>query len=239
MNRFRGLTAVVTGGSKGIGAACVRRLAAEGAGVVFTYRSDEASAAAVAEQAGAKAQRADALDEERMKDFFKGVGRVNVLVNNVGGAWLAGLEHMTPELFQRVLGKNVYSLVIATREASPYFVNGSAVVNVSSVVADLNPVGDGMAMYNAAKSAVNSLTKTFAKELAPRGVRVNTVSPGPTETEGVAKRIDEMRLVASASPLGRMALPSEVAAVVAFLASADASMVTGETVRVSGGLGCG
>jgi 3-oxoacyl-[acyl-carrier protein] reductase len=243
--RLDGKVAVVTGASKGIGAAIARRLGAEGAAVVVNYSSSrEGADRAVADIAadGGKAVAAQAnvakqAEIERLFDLTKKTfGRVDVLVNNAGIYEFAPVGQITEEHFHRHFNLNVLGLILATQEALKHFgPEGGSIINISSVVSTLSPAGS--AVYNATKSAVDGLTRTFAKELGSRKIRVNSVNPGPVETEGThaAGLIEEFKTFAALTPLGRIGQPQDIAPVVAFLASSDAGWITGETLYASGG----
>lgn len=245
--RLAGKVAVVTGASKGIGAAIARRLAADGAAVVVNYASDGAGAervvAEITEREGrAVAVRADVSKEADVVRLFeeaKGAfGRVDVLVNNAGVYEFAPLEQVTAEHFRRQYDLNVLGLLFATREAVRHFgPDGGSVVNVSSVAATSAP--PNASVYSGTKAAVNAISRSLAQELGPRKVRVNAVNPGMVETEGVhaagLAESDFRRQIEAQTPLGRIGRPDDIAPAVAYLASDEASWVTGETLYLSGG----
>jgi 3-oxoacyl-[acyl-carrier protein] reductase len=247
MARLIGKVAVVTGGSLGIGAGIVEKLAAEGAAVVFTYARSEKPAAELAAKVAAAGGRAVAVKTDvrsepevaaligtAMKEF----GRVDVLVNNAGVYEFAPIEAITEEHYSRQFDTNVKGLLFATREAVKAFDGkGGVVVNISSVVAEMPPPMGSV--YSATKAAVDAITKSLAAELGQKRIRVVSVNPGSTESEGFS-RMDQTGEIAksfvSQTPLGRMGRPSDIANVVAFLASDEAGWVTGTTVTVSGGI---
>jgi len=241
-----GKVAVVTGASKGIGAAIAKRLAAEGAAVVVNYASSKADADKVVSAitaGGGKsiAVQADVAKKADIDRLFaetkKAFGRLDMLVNNAGVYELAPVDQITESLFHRHFNLNVLGLILTTQEALNYFgPAGGSIVNISSVVSTLSPAGN--AVYNATKSAVDGLTRTFAKELGLRKIRVNSVNPGPIETEGTrsAGMADRFQAYASVTPLGRIGQPEDIAPAVVFLASPDSGWITGETLYVSGGL---
>jgi 3-oxoacyl-[acyl-carrier protein] reductase len=245
--KLEGKVVVVTGASKGIGAEIARRLAAEGAAVVVNYASSKAGADKVVAQIVAKggkaaAVRADVAKPEDITALFattkKEFGRLDVLVNNAGIYEFSPLEGVTPEHFHKQFNLNVLGLVLSTQEAVRHFgPNGGSVVNISSVVATLAP--PNAAVYSATKAAVDAITKSLAKELGPKGVRVNSVNPGLVETEGTHSQgitESEMRKqVEAQTPLGRIGQVDDIAPAVAFLASDDAKWITGETLYISGG----
>ena len=244
--KLGGKVAVVTGASKGIGAAIAKQLAAEGAAVVANYASSKTGAEqVVAEIAGsggkAIAVPADVAKKADIKRLFarteKAFGQLDILVNNAGIYQNVPLGQITEEHFHRHFNLNVLGLILTTQEALHHFPpEGGSIVNTSSVVSTLSPAG--MAVYNATKSAVDNLTRTFAKELGPRKIRVNSVNPGPVETEGTRSSgiIDEFQAITASIPLGRIGQPQDIASAVAFLASPESGWITGETLYVSGGL---
>ena len=247
MSRLEGKVAVVTGASKGIGAAIAKALAWDGAAVVVNYASSQAGADAVVEaitSAGGRAvavqgdvsrpAQAQALIEAAVERF----GRLDVLVNNAGVYESAPIEMVTEEHYRRVFDVNVLGVLLATQAAAKHLGDGGSVVNISSVVASLHP--PTLAVYTGTKGAVNAITGVLAKELAPRRIRVNTVSPGLVVTEGahaagIIGSDAEAGFVAM-TPLGRAGQPDDIADVVAFLASDDARWLTGEDITASGGL---
>jgi 3-oxoacyl-[acyl-carrier protein] reductase len=247
MSKLTGKVAVVTGASKGIGAGIARSLAAEGAAVVVNYAtSREGADKTVAEiaQAGGKAvavqgdvsKKADLvrLFAETKKTF----GRLDILVNNAGVYAFTPLEDITEEHFHRHFDLNVLGTILAAQEAVKYFdEKGGSIINLSSVVSTLGI--PGAAVYSATKGAVNTLTLVLAKELGPKKIRVNGVAPGMVETEGTAaagmSEGDMRKEIESKTPVGRIGQPKDIASVVTFLASDEASWVSGETWFVSGG----
>lgn len=244
--KLSGKVAVVTGASKGIGAAIARALAAEGAAVVVNYASSRPDAdRVVADIVGAggralavRANVAVPADIERLfAETMAAFGRLDVLVNNAGIYQSAALAEITPELFHRHFDLNVLGLILTTQAAVKHFpAEGGSIINTSSVVSTLSLPGNGV--YNASKSAVDGLTRTFAKELALRKIRVNSVNPGLVETEGLHATgfMKHGSSVAQMTPMGRVGQPSDIAPGVVFLASADSGWMTGETLYLSGGL---
>lgn len=238
--------ALVTGGSRGIGAAVVKRLAHDGTRVVVNYARDaEAAQSVVAEVAAAGGEavalQADLSEVEaarRLVAEAAGIwGRLDILVNNAGVAEMLPLEQATPEHLERVWSVNVRGLLLTTQEAVRHFgAGGGRIINLSSGAVQAAP--PGMSVYSASKAAVETLTRTFAAELGPRGVTVNAVSPGLTETDMLRQALTpEYRAqMIARTPLRRLGQPEDVADVVAFLASDDARWITGAILPVSGGL---
>jgi len=247
MKKLAGKVAVVTGASKGIGAAIAKQLANDGASVVVNYATSKDGAEKVVSeitQAGGKAIAVGgsvAKEAELAKLFDetkKAFGKVDVLVNNAGVYGFAPLEQVTAEEYNRQFDTNVLGLLLATKAALPHFPGeGGSVINISSVVSTLAPAATSV--YSSTKGAVDTITKTLAKELGPRKIRVNSINPGFVVTEGshsagLAGSEFEKNAVAS-TPLGRAGQPEDIALPVAFLASDDARWITGETIFVSGG----
>jgi 3-oxoacyl-[acyl-carrier protein] reductase len=248
--KLTGKVAVVTGASKGIGAAIARHLAAAGAAVVVNYASSKEGAdRVVAEVTGrggrAVAVQADVAKPADVRRLFaeakKAFGRLDVLVNNAGIYQFAPLEEVTPEHFHKQFDLNVLGLLLATQEAVKHFgPDGGSVINISSVVSTYAPAYTSV--YSATKAAVDAVTRSLAKELGPRKVRVNSINPGMVETEGTtsagitAGESDFRKQVESQTPLGRIGQTQDIAPAAVFLASADSAWITGETFYISGGL---
>jgi 3-oxoacyl-[acyl-carrier protein] reductase len=244
--KLTGKVAVVTGASKGIGAAIAMHLADEGAAVVVNYAAskegaDRVVAGIVAKGGKAIAVQANVANNTDIKRLFsatkKEFGLLDILVNNAGIYEVAPVGQITEEHFHRLFNINVLGLILTTQEALNHFgPAGGSIVNTSSLVSTLSP--GGTAVYNATKSAIDGLTRTFAKELGQRKIRVNSVNPGPIETEGVhsAGFIDQFQAFAAVSPLGRIGQPQDIAPAVVFLASSDSAWMTGETLYITGGL---
>ena len=246
-NKLSGKVAVVTGASKGIGAEIAKQLAANGAAVVVNYSSSKTGAdKVVAEITGAggkaiavQADMAKKADIERLfAETKKAFGRLDILVNNAGIYEFAPLENVSEELFHKQFNINVLGLIFATQAAVKLFDSaGGSVVNISSVVSTLGfPFAS---VYSGTKGAVDSVTRSLAKELGPRGIRVNAINPGMVETEGThAAGIEESEMqkqVLAGTPLGRLGKPRDIAGAAVFLASSDSGWVTGETLVISGG----
>lgn len=240
--------AVVTGASKGIGAAIARQLAAEGASVVVNYASSRAGADKTVEAITAAGGKAIAVQGDVSKkadidrlfaETKKSYGKVDILVNNAGIYEFAPLEQITEEHFRRQYDLNVLGVLLTTQEAVKLIgPEGGSVINISSVVSTYTPPGS--AVYSGTKAAVDALTKVLSKELGPKKIRVNAVNPGMVETEGTqSSGITDgefRKQVESQTPLGRIGQPHDIATIVNFLATNDASWITGETCFVSGGL---
>ena len=246
-NKLAGKVAVVTGASKGIGAAIAVSLAAEGAAVVVNYASSKAGAdkvVAAITVAGGKAiaVQADVSKSADISRLFsetkKAFGKVDVLVNNAGIYEFGSLENVTEEHFHKQFNLNVLGLLLTTQEAVKHFpTTGGSIVNISSVVGR-HPVA-GASVYSATKGAVDAITKSLAKELGPKQIRVNSLNPGMIETEGLHTagfaESDFRKHLEATTPLGRIGQPEDTAKVAVFLASDDSGWVTGETLLVSGG----
>jgi len=246
--KLEGQVAVVTGASKGIGAAIAEHLAAAGAAVVVNYASSRAGAEAVVQriqQTGGKAVavQADVSKLEDVRRLFaetnKAFGKLHILVNNAGIYEFAPLEAVNAEHFHKQFDLNVLGLLLTTQEAVKHFgPSGGSIVNISSVVATL--ARPNTSVYSGTKAAVNAITRSLAQELGPRKIRVNAVNPGLIETEGLhaagISGSDFQRQVEAQTPLGRIGRPQDIAPAVVFLASADSAWTTGETLYISGGL---
>jgi 3-oxoacyl-[acyl-carrier protein] reductase len=245
--KLDGKVAVVTGASKGIGASIARHLASEGASVVVNYASSKTGAEKVvseitAEGGSAIAVQADvgkATDIDRLfAETKRAFGKLDILVNNAGVFEFAPLENISEEHFHKQFNLNVLGLILTTQKAVEYFNGtGGSVINISSVAAISPPAG--AAVYSAPKGAVDAITKSLAKELGARNIRVNSINPGMVETEGVHAAgflgTDFHKQIVAQTPLGRIAQPQDIAKVAVFLASEDSGWISGETLLVSGG----
>lgn len=248
MNRLQGNIVIVTGASKGIGAAIAEHMAAEGASVVVNYASSKSGADAVVDRilrngGKAVAVQADVSQPDDIQRLFattnKAFGRLDILVNNAGIYEFSPLESITAEHFHKQYNLNVLGLLLVTQEAVKHFgPEGGSIINISSVVATL--ALPNAAVYSGTKAAVVAITKSLAKELGPRKIRVNAINPGMVETEGVhAAGIAESEFrtqTEAQTPLGRIGQPQDIAPAAVFLASPESAWITGETIYISGGL---
>jgi 3-oxoacyl-[acyl-carrier protein] reductase len=248
MSKLAGKVAVVTGASKGIGAGIAKALAAAGAAVVVNYASSSQGAErVVAEIKGnggkAIAVRGSVAKSAEVQQLFaetkKAFGSLDILVNNAGVYQFAPLEAITEDEFHREFNTNVLGLLLATQEAVKHFgPDGGSIVNIGSVASQTTPPMS--VIYTATKGAVDAITHVLAKELGPKKIRVNSINPGPVETEGthsagVIGSDFEAQMVAQ-TPLGRIAQPEDIAPLAVFLASSDSGWLTGEILLASGGM---
>ena len=244
-DNLKGKVAVVTGASRGIGAATAERLARDGATVVVNYSksvkaADEVVSRIKKEGGHASAHKADMSDPAQAKGLieaaFKEHGRLDILVNNASIANFLPLQAVDEKHVRAHFDLNVTGIIFATQAAAAYLPKeGGRVINVSALGATRAMPGIGV--YSASKAALNALTRVWAMELGPRGVTVNAVSPGPIETDmfRAAATEDVAKYLISRTSLGRIGVPADVADVVAFLASSNGRWVTGEVITVSGG----
>jgi 3-oxoacyl-[acyl-carrier protein] reductase len=245
--KLSGKVAVVTGASKGIGASIAQHLAAEGAAVVVNYATSREGADKVVAEVARRGGKAVAIqaDVARRADIQRlfaeaniAFGRVDILVKNAGVFEFAPIEEVTAEHFHRQFDLNVLGLLLTTQEALRYLgPEGGSIINISSVVATLAP--PTASVYSATKAAVDTVTRSLAKELGPRRIRVNSINPGMIETEGFhaagLAESDFRKQVEAQTPLGRIGQPGDIGPVAVFLASTDSGWITGETIHVSGG----
>jgi len=248
MGKLNGKVAVVTGASKGIGAGIAKALAAEGASVVVNYASSKEGADRVVHEIKASGGKAIAVqgDVSKQADITrlfaetkKAYGKVDVLVNNAGVYEFAPLEAITEELFHKQFNLNVLGLLLTTKEAVKLMgPEGGSVINISSGVSTIHP--PNTATYTGTKGAVDAITGVLAKELGPKKIRVNSINPGMIETEGVHAagfaEGDFRKWVEGQSPLGRIGQTDDISPTAVYLASADSKYLTGETLRVTGGI---
>jgi 3-oxoacyl-[acyl-carrier protein] reductase len=247
MSKLTGKVALVTGASKGIGAAIAKSLAAEGASVVVNYASSKAGADAVVEaiiKAGgkavavggdvSKAAQAHALVDATISAF----GKLDILVNNSGVYKFGAIEEFDDAHFDNHFNINVRGNLLVTQAAVKHLPEGGSIINIGSGVSRLTPPQS--VIYTATKGALDAITGVLAKELGPRKIRVNSINPGIVETEGthsgniIGSELDTF--LVSQTPLGRIGHVDDIAPVAVFLASDDARWVTGETIIVGGGL---
>jgi len=247
MSKLAGKVAVVTGASKGIGAAVAKALAAEGASVVVNYASSKAGAEAVVAAiaaAGGKALtvRGDvskAADAGGIIDAaVKAYGRLDILVNNSGVYEFSPIEGVTEAQFHQMFDVNVLGVLLTTQAAVKHLGEGASVINISSAVTSVLPPQS--AVYTGTKGAVDAITGVLAAELGPRKIRVNAINPGIVETEGTHTAgfigSDFEAAFVAQTPLGRVGQPSDIADIAVFLASDDSRWLTGEKLVASGGL---
>ncbi|MCU5775278.1 glucose 1-dehydrogenase [Erwiniaceae bacterium BAC15a-03b] len=243
--KLNGKIAVVTGASKGIGAGIARALGAAGATVIVNYVSGKDDAGAVIAQIhelggrafGIQADMSKAADVTRLFDTVRrDFGTLDILVNNAGVAIFQMIEDLTEEAFHQQFNVNVLGYLLATREAVKLFGLRGSIINISSILSTDPYLASSV--YSATKGAVDTLTFALARELGPRGIRVNSVLPGHTNTPGTDGNFagDLGEKLIAGTPLGRFGEPEDIAPVVVFLASDDAHWVTGESLRVSGGV---
>jgi 3-oxoacyl-[acyl-carrier protein] reductase len=247
MSKLSNKVAIVTGASKGIGAAIARHLAEAGAAVVVNYASSKEGAdrvvADITRRGGrAVAVQADVARQEDIDRLFtetkKAFGRLDILVNNAGIYEWTPLEEVTEESFHRQFNLNVLGVLLASKAALKHFdPAGGSIINISSVASTLAPAN--ASVYSATKAAVDAVTRALAKELGPRNIRVNAINPGMVETEGVHAAgfdtSDFRKQTEAQTPLGRIGQPQDIAPAAVFLASSEAGWITGETLVVSGG----
>jgi 3-oxoacyl-[acyl-carrier protein] reductase len=246
MKKLTGKVAVVTGASKGIGAAIAKQLAADGAQVVVNYSTSREGADKVVAEITEKGGKAIAVGASVAKqsdinalfaETRNAYGKVDILVNNAGVYGFASLDQVTADEYRRQYDTNVLGLLLTTKAALPYFPGeGGSVINISSVVSTLAPAA--ASVYASTKGAVDTITKALAKELAGRRIRVNAINPGLVITEGTQSAgivgSDFEKTAVATTPLGRAGQPEDIAPPVSFLASDDARWITGETIFVSG-----
>jgi 3-oxoacyl-[acyl-carrier protein] reductase len=247
MSKLTGKVAVVTGSSKGIGAAIAKSLAAEGAVVVVNYVSSKAGAEKVVSEINAvggkavavggnvsKSAEAQGIIEAAIANF----GHLDILVNNSGIYEFAPIEDITEELFHKSFNINVLGLLLTTQAAVKYLGEGASIINIGSNVSSITPPNS--TIYTGTKSAVDGITGVLAKELASRQIRVNSINPGGVVTEGTISAghigSDFEKEFIAQTPLGRIGKPGDIASIVVFLASDDSGWLTGEILLASGGM---
>ena len=246
--KLNGKVAVVTGASKGIGEGIAKEFAAEGASVVVNYASAKQDADRVVDEISKRGGKAIALQgnvakkaevERLFAEAEKAFGKVDILVNNAGVYEFKPIEEVDEQHFHRHFDTNVLGMVLATQEALKHFnSDGGSIINISSVNSSLTP--PTAVVYNATKGAVDAITRTLAKELGPRKIRVNSINPGMVVTEGVVTggftEGDFRKTLESQTPLGRIGQTKDIAPAAVFFASDDSAWVAGETLVIAGGL---
>ncbi|WP_445242772.1 3-oxoacyl-ACP reductase family protein [Microcoleus sp. S28C3] len=238
-----GKVALVTGGSRGLGAAIAKRLAHDGAAVALTYTSSPQKADEVVrdiEAAGGKALaiRADSADVEAVKhsvaETVNALGRLDILVNNAGVATLAAIDQFSMDEFDRLVAVNVRGVFVATQEAIRHMGEGGRIIMIGSVNSDSTPFA-GLSVYALTKGAIASFTRGLARDLGPRGITVNNIQPGPIDTDMNPADGDFAEGLKKIIALGRYGRDNEVAAMVSYLASPEAAFVTGASLKIDGG----
>jgi 3-oxoacyl-[acyl-carrier protein] reductase len=248
MGKLAGRVAIVTGSSKGIGAGIAKHLGRAGAAVVVNYLSSKEGADRVVNQiinegGTAIAAHADVTKQADIERLFleakNAYGRLDIVVNNAGIYEFRSIENVTVESYYKQFDVNVLGLILCCKEAVKYFdtARNGNIINIASTVSTVPPAR--LSLYSATKAAVDAVTKSLSKELGPRNIRVNSISPGLIETEGTHASgligSDFHMQVVAQTPLGRIGQPDDIARVAVFLASDDSAWVTGESLRVSGG----
>ena len=247
MSKLKGKVAVVTGASKGIGAAIAKSLAAEGASVVVNYASSKSGARTVVDSIIAAGGKAVAVggdvsktgDAQTIIDAaIKNYGRLDILVNNSGVYEFSPIEAVTEESFHKMFNINVLGLLLTTQAALKYIGEGGSIINIGSVVSRVTPPAS--TIYTGTKGAVDAITGVLARELGPKKIRVNAINPGMVETEGVHTAgflgTDFEKDLVSQTPLGRIGQPGDISSIATFLASDDSAWLTGEHILAGGGL---
>ncbi|BBP75704.1 3-oxoacyl-ACP reductase FabG [Pseudomonas gingeri NCPPB 3146 = LMG 5327] len=242
-SNLNGKVALIQGGSRGIGAAIVKRLAAQGAAVAFTYVSSAAKAeelqdSIIADGGKALAIKADSADAVAIRNAVNATveafGRVDILVNNAGVLAMGPLEDFSLEDFDRTLAINVRSVFVATQEAARHMGDGGRIINIGSTNAERMPFAGG-ATYAMSKSALVGLTKGLARDLGPRGITVNNVQPGPVDTDMNPADSEFADSLISLMAGGRYGRVEEIASFVAYLAGPEAGYITGASLTIDGG----
>ncbi len=247
MSTLKGKVAVVTGASKGIGAAIAKSLGAAGASVVVNYASSKAGADAVVDaitKSGSKAiavqgDVSNSADAQAIIDAaIKTFGHLDILVNNSGVYEFGPLEAITPEHFHKQFDINVLGLLLVTQAAAKHLGQGASIINIGSLVSRITPPAS--AVYTGTKGAVDAITGVLSLELGPKGIRVNALNPGLIDTEGANTAgfigSDFHKDAVSKTPLGRTGQPSDIASAAVFLASDDAGWITGQLINAAGGV---
>jgi len=256
MKKLEGKIAVVTGASKGIGASIAKHLAAEGAAVVVNYASSKEGAERVVDeitriggkaiclqQRFAIAVQANVTKKAEVEQLFaktqEVLGRLDILVNNAGIYEYLPIEDITEEHFHKHFDLNVLGLILTSQQGAKYFGSaGGSIINISSIASTATPAT--ASVYSATKAAVDAVTKSLAKELGSRKIRVNSINPGLVETEGIQAAgvigSDYQKQIEAQTPLGRIGQPQDIAPAAVFFASSDSAWITGETLHITGGI---
>ncbi len=247
MSKLKGKVAVVTGASKGIGAAIAKSLAAEGASVVVNYASSKAGADKVVAAITAAGGKAVAVGGDVSKAAeaqgiiaaaIKNYGRLDILVNNSGVYEFSPIESITEESFHKLFNINVLGLLLTTQAAVKHLGEGASIINIGSGVSRITPPNSSV--YTGTKGAVDAITGVLARELGPKKIRVNTINPGIVETEGTISAgfigSDFEKNLTAQAPLGRTGKVGDIASIASFLASDDSAWLTGEQLLATGGL---
>ncbi|RDK05343.1 SDR family oxidoreductase [Cupriavidus lacunae] len=238
-----GKAAFVTGGSRGIGAAIVRRLAQEGAAVAFTYQSSAAAAKALAAQVEASGARVLAIQADvadagaltaSIDEAARALGRIDILVNNAGVLLMGPLDSFSLEDFDKTLDVNVRAIFVAAKAVLPHMGKGGRIINIGSCNAERMPFPGGAA-YAMSKSALQGLAQGLARDLGPREITVNNIQPGPTNTDMNPQSGEFATALHGLMALQRHATPEEIAGMVAYVASPEAGFVTGASLTIDGG----
>ena len=247
MNKLKGKVAVVTGASKGIGAAIAKSFAAEGASVVVNYGSSKAGADSVVDaimKAGGTAVAvagdvSKAAEAERIVDAaIKHYNHLDILVNNAGVYEFSPIETITEEHFHKMFNINVLGLILTTQAAVKHLGKGASIINIGSGASRMTPANS--VVYTGTKGAVDAITGVLARELGPREIRVNSINPGPVQTEGTDTAgltdSDFVNSLVAQTPLGRIGQVGDIASIAVFLASDESAWLTGELILGTGGL---
>ena len=248
IGKLNGKVAVVTGASKGIGAGIAKEFAAEGAAVVVNYASAKADADKIVDAIAKRSGKAIAIQgnvskkaevERLFAETEKALGTIDILVNNAGVYEFVPLEDVSEQHFHKHFDVNVLGMLLATQEALKHFnADGGSIINIGSLASSLTP--PTAVVYNATKGAVDAITRTLAKELGPRKIRVNSINPGMVITEGAIAggytEGDMRKMFESQTPLGRVGETEDIAPAAVFFASDEAAWITGETLVIAGGL---
>jgi 3-oxoacyl-[acyl-carrier protein] reductase len=246
--KLNGKVAVVTGASKGIGAGIAKEFAEAGASVVVNYASDKQGADRVVDEITKRGGKAIVIQanvakkadvEKLFAEAEKAFGKIDIVVNNAGVYEFMPLEQVSEQQFHRMFDTNVLGILLVTQEGLKHFnANGGSIINISSLASSLTPPTG--VIYNATKAAVDAITRTLAKELGPRKIRVNSINPGMVVTEGVLaggySEGDMRKTFESLTPLGRIGETEDIAPAALFFASDGSAWITGETLLIAGGL---